>query len=153
MGPYRYAVYGLTLESNVPLDAPGLRVAGTGAAEVVVDWAGVAGDGDTTPPSSRTIVEDTGGWLAVSSSPGYEEGWTRLRFGYAGHFVQFDIDPAATRVVVSWTPAVPAAHASTLLLSTVMSYLLFRLGRLALHAGVIERRGAAFVVAGVQGAG
>ena len=41
----------------------------------------------------------------------------------------------------------------TLLLSTVMGYLLFRLGRLALHAGVVAWRGAAFVVAGVQGAG
>ena len=153
MGPYRYAVYGLTLECNEPLPAPGLRAAGPGVADVVVDWAGVAGEEDRTPSVSRTIVEESGGWLVVSPSPAFAEGWTRLRFGYAGHFVQFDVDPAATRVVVTSTPAVPPAHASTLLLSTVMGYLLFRLGRLALHAGVIERRGAAFVIAGVQGAG
>jgi hypothetical protein len=125
---------------------------------VVVEWAGVVewgggGNGDPTAPGSRTIVEETGGWLAVSAAPGYEEGWTRLRFGYGRHHVQFDVEPAGTRVVVTWTQEIPPVHVSTLLLGTVMGYLLFRLGRLALHAGVIEWRGAAFVVAGVQGAG
>lgn len=119
----------------------------------MVDWAGVAGVGDPTAPGSRTIIEETGGWLEVSRSPRDEEGGTRLRFGYGGHHVQFDVEPAGTRVVVTWTPEVPPVHVSTLLLSTVMGYLLFRLERLALHAGVIVWRGAAFVFAGVQGAG
>src|SRR5688572_4082730 len=86
LGPYRYAVYGLTVECNEPLPAPALRAAGPGAADVVVDWAGVAGEEDQTPSGSHTIVEESGGWLAVSPSPGFEAGWTRLRFGYAGHF-------------------------------------------------------------------
>lgn len=120
---------------------------------MIVDWAGVAGGEEPTAPGSRTIVEETGGWLAVSPSPRHREGWTRLRFGYAGHHVQFDVDPTGTQVVVTWTPEVPRVHVSTLLLSTVMGYLLFRLGRLALHGGVIAWRGAAFVVAGVAGAG
>jgi hypothetical protein len=91
--------------------------------------------------------------LAVSPSPHHEEGWTRLRFGYGDHYVQFDVEPAGTRVVVTWTSQVPPVHVQTLLLTTVMGYLLFRLGRLALHGGVVAWRGAAFVVAGVQGAG
>ncbi len=153
MGPYRYAVYGLTLECNVPLHSSGLRAVRTGSPDVVVDWAGVAAEGDPTAPGSRTIVEETGGWLTVSAAPGYTEGWTRLRFGYGRHHVQFDVEPAGTRVVVTWTQEIPPVHVSTLLLSTVMGYLLSRLGRLALHAGVIGWRGAAFVVAGVQGAG
>lgn len=153
MGRYRYAVYGLTLECNVSLHSPGLRAVGTGSPDVVVEWAGVAGNGDSTAPGGRVIVEETGGWLAVSPSPQPDGGWTRLRFGYGAHHVQFDVEPGGTRVVVTWTPDVSPAHVSTLLLSTVMGYLLFRLGRLALHAGVIAWRGAAFVVAGVQGAG
>lgn len=153
LGAYRYAVYGLTLECNVSLRSRGLRSVGTGSPDVIVEWAGVAGDADSTAPEAHTIVEATGGWLAVSPSPRPEEGWTRLRFGYGAHHVQFDVEPSGTRVVVTWTPEVPPVHVCTLLLSTVMGYLLFRLGRLALHAGVIEWRGAAFVVAGVQGAG
>jgi hypothetical protein len=153
LAPYRYAVHGLTLESNALLDAPGFRADRTGSPDVVVDWAGVAGTADPTPPDAQTIVEATGGWLAVSPSPGHEECWTRLRFGYAGHHVQFEVDPTGTRVVVTWTPEVPRIHVSTLLLSTVMGYLLFRLGRLALHGSVIAWRGEAFVVAGVAGAG
>lgn len=153
MGPYRYAVYGLTLECNVPLPVPGLRGAPMGSSDVVVDWAGVDSSGQPPAPGSLTIVEETGGWLAVSAAPGHGEGWTRLRFGYAGHYVQFDVEPDGTRVVVTWTAAVPPIHVSTLLLSTVASYLLFRLRRLALHAGVVEWCGAGFVIAGVQGAG
>ena len=140
MAPYRYAVYGLTLECNVPLQAPGLPAVETGPPDVVVDWAGVVSNGDPRRPGRGTIVEETGGWLAVSASPQQEEGWTRLRFGYGDHHVQFDVEPAGTRVVVTWTPEVPAVYVHTLLLSTVMGYLLFRLGRLALHAGVIAWR-------------
>ena|GEM_PF-1742605 len=153
MGPYRYAVYGLTLECNMALHSSGLRAVRTGSPDVVIEWAGVHGNGDPTAPASRTIVEETGGWLAVSAAPGYEEGWTRLRFGYGRHHVQFDVEPAGTRVVVTWTQEVPPVSVSTLLLSTVMGYLLLRLGRLALHAGAIEWGGAAFVVAGAPGAG
>lgn len=149
MGPYRYAVYGLTLECNVPLEVPGLRSVDRGPPDVVVDWAGIAGDGLRMAATSQRIVEATGGWLEIAPSAH----GASLRFGYGDHFVQFDIAPAGTRVVVSCTPEVPPVHVHTLLFSTVMGYLLFRLGRLALHAGVIGWRGGAFVVAGVQGAG
>lgn len=153
MGPYRYAVYGLTLECNVPLQVPGLRSVHHGPADVVVDWAGIAGDGRPMGAGSQRIVEATGGWLETSPGPPGEDGRTSLRFGYGDHFVQFDIEPAGRRVAVSRTAEVPPVHVHTLLFSTVMGYLLFRLGRLALHAGVIGWRGGAYAVAGVQGAG
>lgn len=151
--PHRYSVCGLTLACNVPLRAPGLR-RGEGAVDVEVDWVGATIDGDAgAPPGSQVIVEPTGGWLAVGPADRFGEGWTRLRFGYGDHHVQFDVGPDASRVVATSTPGVPPVHTETLLFSTVMGYLLHRRGRLALHAGAVVWRGVAFAVAGVPGAG
>jgi hypothetical protein len=97
------------------------------------------------------IVEPSGGWLAVS--PSHRTGWTWLRFGYTDHHVDFDVAPGGSRVVVTWSPMVPPPYVSTLLLGTVMTYLLHLHRRPALHAGVVAWHGAAFAFAGVQGAG
>lgn len=130
------------------MDAPGL-VPGAAPADVSVDWSGVAdAEGDAGRPLRR-IVEPTGGWLEVSA---LREG-TRLRFGYAGDHVQFDVAPGATHVAVTWTPGVLPVHAGTLLMSTVLGYLLHCHGRLALHASVVAQERRAFAFAGAAGAG
>lgn len=128
---------------------------------MLIDWCGAAappwpgGDPPDGPRAEQscTIVEPTGGWLAVSPSRHPAGDWSRLRFGHAGHHVQFDVAPGAGRVVVTWTGGVLAVHASTLLFSTVMSYLLHCHGRIAFHAAVLAWREAAFVLAGLPGAG
>ena len=164
--PYRSVTHGLTLACDAALPVRGTGSDADGPADVVVDWAGVAANGrgpapplfpppdpPVSPPGSQVIVEATGGWLAVSPLAERGPGWTRLQFGYGDHHVQFDVDPNGARVVVTWTPAVPTVHVHTLLFSTVMGYLLHRLGRFALHAGVVAWQGAAFVFAGAPGAG
>ncbi len=128
---------------------------------MLIDWCGAAAPSWTErdPPDgpheekSCTIVEPTGGWLAVSPSSHPAGDWTRLRFGHAGHHVQFDVAPGAGRVIVTWTGGVLAVHASTLLFGTVMSYLLHCHERIAFHASVLAWRDGAFVLAGVRGAG
>jgi hypothetical protein len=162
---FHYEVCGLALASTAALTAPGLeRLAGPAATDqvdVLVDWCGAAAPSwaeDDAPvgpqdETSRTLVEPTGGWLAVSPSSHPAGDWTRLRFGHAGHHVQFDVAPGAGRVIVTWTGCVLAVHASTLLFSTVMSYLLHCHDRIAFHAGLLAWRDAAFVLAGGRGAG
>ena len=163
--PFHYTLYGLTLACNAPLAAPGLcrnpAGAATESADVLIDWAGVAADEERATAANESpaaggahlFVEATGGWLAVSRFAQLESDWTRLRFGYADHHVQFDIAPGAARIVITWTRAVLPAHVITLLFSTVMNYLLYAHGRLALHASVVAWRDVAFIFAGAQGAG
>ena len=157
--PFRSTVYGLTIASNVRVGAP----APTGSeVDVVLDWVGVIapecrGDGHAPAPhESRRIVEPTGGWLEATpgpGAPGAPGAGTRLRFGYLSHQVRFDITAGGDRVAISWTPDVAATHVQTLLLTTVMGYLLHCRGRLATHASVVLRRSAAFVLAGNRGSG
>ncbi|MGH9279924.1 MAG: hypothetical protein ACRD12_17725 [Acidimicrobiales bacterium] len=121
----------------------------------MVEWASATEHGHMAviPAGSRVIVEPTGGWLAVALAAEQAPAWTHLRFGYGDHHVQFDVNPRGTRVAITSTAGIPADYVQTLLFSTVMGYLLHRLGRLALHAGVVARGGAAFAIAGAQGAG
>ncbi len=151
---FHYNVFGLTLACDARLDAPDLGQDAAGPGDVQVDCVGVRNDGDEAVVAGSTvIVEETGGWLAVSFSSEVEGEWTRLRFGYADHHVQFDISPGGARVVVSWTAAVPLSYVSTLLFSTVMGYLLHRHGRLVIHGSVVAWRDRAFLFAGIRGAG
>lgn len=162
--PFRYPVYGLLLACNVPLDAPGVtRVpldASAGPADVLVDLVGVTADGEQStvrpgPPAhgSQLIVEPTGGWLAVSPLPRPEGDWTRLRFGYASHHVQFEVAPDGARTVGTWTKGIPPAYVGTLLVSTVIGFLLHIRQRITMHASVVAWSDSAFVFAGAQGAG
>ncbi len=156
--PFRYTLYGLTLACNTRLAAPGLYQDPVGAAarpvDVLVDLVGIATpEMQMAAPEAQRIVEVTGGWLGISHFVQCEGDWTRLRFGYAEHRVQFDIAPAGTLVVVTWTPAVLSSHVCTLLFGTVMNYLLYTQGRLALHASVVAWKDVAFCFIGGQGAG
>jgi hypothetical protein len=138
----------------VSLGAPGLRMStspATEPADVLVEWHGAVEAPE--PPGADPIMEPSGGWLEVSSVLLPEGEGTRLRFGHAGHHVAFDIAPGGSRVAVGWTQAVLPSHASTLLFSTVLGFLLHCRGRLAIHAAAIARDGVAFLFAGAPGAG
>ncbi len=156
---FRCAVHGLTIACDAPPHVTGLSRAAAGdrgaPPDVLVDWLGPIALPARHPPLTTThrIVEPTGGWLAISPSPGPGADGARLRFGLDTEHVEFDIAPDAKRLSVAWTPGVLPGHVATLLLTTVTGYLLHVHRRLALHAGLVAWRGAAFAVAGARGAG
>ena len=144
----------MRLACSTPLEVAGLHPDAKGdardPADVVVDLAGAPAH--RAEPAHR-IVEPTGGWLEVSPRGSGRGGGANLRFGYADQHVHFEIGPGGAEVAASWSPAVLPAHVATLLLSTVMGYLLHLQGRPALHAGVVAWNGAAYAFAGDSGAG
>lgn len=147
---YRYAAYGLTLESNVALPSVSSD-SGRTPADVAVrltesdnlGTSGVAGEclWYVSPERDEQDVP----WLTVSRADDF-------RFVY-GEGAEFRVGLDGTTVDGTWRSPLTASDAASYVLGPVLAFALRLRGVVPLHAGAIVADGAALLFAGPAGAG
>jgi hypothetical protein len=152
---FRYAVHGLAIVADHSLDDAVVTPAPPdGPTDVTVHLRGETPKGSDPPRSwDGRIGESSGGSLSWATATQGDASSMYLRFGYDDHHAEFEITDEGRRVDVSWTRGVTIAHVTTLLVTTVVGYLLRCRHRLVLHASVVVRGDAAFAFAGTSGSG
>jgi hypothetical protein len=152
---YRYAAFGLSIRSNLPL--PGLRedpAAEPTASESCLDLTlgslpTTLGEGAGSPVLFESDELDDGvASLTVRALP--DEGGVAFR--YADGTV-FAIDPGGARVWATWPSSLTLDDVATYLLGPVMAAILRARGVFSLHAAVVELGVGAVAIAGAPEAG
>jgi hypothetical protein len=147
---YRYAAYGLTLESNVPLPSVS-GDSGHAPADVAVrltesDQIQAPGlPGERVWYASPERDEQDVPWLTVWRGDGF-------RFVY-GEGAEFLVGLDGATVAGRWRQPLTVSDAASYVLGPVLAFALRLRGVVPLHAGAIVADGAALLFAGPAGAG
>jgi hypothetical protein len=153
---WNYSLYGLHISANRPL--PGLRCpASQNTANIVFNLSGpqVGVDRFKRFPAKVGIFPSK---LAESSEPSLTahtdpQGYTRLRFSQSREFVEFEVNPGATRVQVWWSEHAALGDVTAILVGPVMGYVLRLRGITCLHGSVVALNDRAVVFLGSKGIG
>lgn len=155
---FRYRAYGLTLEANRSL--PGLMPARANAPVDV--WVDLMGDRSSKPSAFQVIPgftpyqnqEDEFGMRVWTEQAGDDR---CIRLWFRGYFdrrgkVEFRIDKDGDRVWCSWIETA-IEDVITLLIGSVLGYVLRLRGIACLHASTVAVGDRAMVIVGAKGAG
>lgn len=133
-GPYRYRLFGLTLQSAIPLPELVDADDAGGAADVVIEHGAAEIPTDGPPPVAGLFATDGGGVLRVSGV---------ARYGIWG----------GSRIVIDAEPDALDRDIRLFLLGSAMGVLLHQRGIVPLHANAIDLNGRAIGFLGHSGAG
>lgn len=132
-GPHRYRLFGLTLQSAIPLPELVADASG-GDADVVIERGAVPIPENTPPPVRGLRVTGEGGVLRIKGVG---------RYRIAG----------GSRITVDAEPEAPDRNVRLFLLGSAMGVLLHQRGIVPLHANAIDLNGRAIGFLGRSGSG
>ncbi len=145
-----YALYGLVVRSDRPLDALDAAPAGRGT-DVDVVLGGASPDAAAWEQATAYYREAAGAGeppAVVVRRDAARGFWFRYEDG-----TEFVLNPEATRIVAWWGDATSLADTATYLLGPVLGFALRLRGVLALHASAVIIDGRAVALVGASGAG
>lgn len=156
MSRHCYIVYGLRLESSLPMPGvfPVQAAHHPGVSDVFVCW-----DGPTTrefsTASTPLLFE---GVKRVGGASHRFRVWRtsdaiHARFSLSSEEVDFALAPSGDQIRISWTPGFPVEDVPAFLLGPVMGCLLRLHGRMLLHAGVVGVDAGAVAILADKGQG
>lgn len=141
-----YSLYGLTLQSDIPLHAP--AAAAGSAPDLVINRRAPRSVPAEPAPGDLLCQVDFGkggGAAHVRSAHGY----TLRYYGTA----EFEFDAALTRVSVHSDPAATADLTPEFLVASIPAFKLLLSGRMVLHASAVAREGKAIGILAQSGGG
>ena len=147
-----YALYGLQVESPVPL--PGASAERGAGPDVTVHFG-------ARPPAARSWSDEEarvvhrsatllGGTPVLTADRPGDEGWLRLRYAEG---IRFHVSATGDEVWTDWRPPLTEADAVAFLVGPVLGVVLRRMGVLTLHASAVVLHGCAWAFLGPRGSG